>query len=172
MLAALARRPQGLREAASVAAVAGIAHDEARRALGGLCERRLVLQESQPAHGDTPSAAVVVWRLLVGDAWFEVAEAVRSVPLPVPEPAPPPDRLPERFAHLFWWGDPAAIALPRDAAFVAEHILACHDIDAWGWAITSLPLSALERVADKDHTPPATRAMIRNAVRRRNGVSV
>ena len=172
VLAALARRPQGLREAASVAAVAGIAPDEARRALGGLSERRLVLKESQPARGDARRAPVAVWRLLVGDAWFEVAEAVRSVPLPVPEPAPLPDRLPARFEHLFWWGDPAVIALPRDAAFVAEHILACHDIDAWGWAITSLPLSALERVANKVRTPPATRAMIRNAVRRRNGASV
>lgn len=92
--------------------------------------------------------------------------------LPVPESAPPPDRLPARFEHLFWWCDPAAIALPRDAAFVAEHILACDGIDAWGWAITSLPLSALERVADKDHTPPTTKAMIRSAVRRRNGASV
>ena len=62
------------------------------------------------------------------------------------------------------------IELPRDAAFVAEHVLACHDIDAWAWAPTALPAAALDRVANKRHTPPETRAMVRNALERRGGI--
>ena len=169
VLAALVRRPQGLVGVASVAAAAGVAHDEARTALDDLARRHLVADESQPERGRGTPRRATVWRLLVGDAWFEVAEDVRSVRIPQPTPAPTPDRLPARFQHLFWWGDPAAVELPRDAAFVAEHILACHDIAAWGWAISTLPPAALERVAGKERTTPETRAMIRNALRHRDG---
>ena len=170
VLAALSRRPQGLRGVASVAAVAGVDHDEARSALGQLAKRRLVTTELQAARGAGQRRPVTVWRLLVGDAWFQVADAVRAVPLPPSGPAPTPDRLPACFEHLFWWGDPASIEFPRDVVFVAEHMLACHDIEAWGWAIATLPAAALERVAGKEHTPPQTRAMIRNALRARNGI--
>ena len=170
VLAALARRPQGLRGAASVAAAAGIDHDEALGALTQLAERRLVQTNSQPARGAGQPRPITVWRLLIGDPWFEVADAVRSVQLDPPSPPPHPDRLPAYLEHLFWWGDPASIELPRDAAFVAEHLFACHEIEAWGWAITSLSTKALQRVADKPLTPPKTRAMIRNALRHRDGV--
>ena len=71
---------------------------------------------------------------------------------------------------MFWWGDPSAVQLPRDAVFVAEHMLACHDIEAWGWALATLPPQALERVAAKERTPPKTRAIIRNALVQRNGI--
>ena len=81
-----------------------------------------------------------------------------------------PERLPARFAKLFWWGDPALIELPRDAAFVAEHLLTYHDIDAW--AIETLPPEALERVADKECIPPPVKAMIRNALRSPSGLTV
>ena len=122
----------------------------------------------------SPDAAPdrAVWRLVAGDAWFSVADAVRAVELPELPSAPMPERLPERFAKLFWWGDPALIELPRDAAFVAEHLLTYHDIDAWAWVLETLPAEALERVADKEGTPAAVKAMIRNALREPSGLAV
>ena len=83
-----------------------------------------------------------------------------------------PKRLPERFAHLFWWGDPGFIELPRDAAFVAEHMLTCHDLDAWAWALDTLPAEALARVAGKECTPPEVKAMIHNALGPLDGLAV
>lgn len=153
-----------------MAAAAGVDHDAAQCALDQLAKRRLVKAELWADRGASGARRATVWRLQVGDAWFQVADAVRAVLLPRPDPAGTADRLPDRFGHLFWWGDPASIELPRDAAFVAEHMLACHDIEAWGWAIATLPSAALERVARKERTPPETRAMIRNALRVRDDV--
>ena len=129
---------------------------------------------SEPETGlpGAPAPERTLWRLCAVDAWFSVADAVRAVELPEPPTEPLPERLPERFAKLFWWGDPTLIELPRDAAFVAEHLLSYHDIDAWAWALETLPPEALERVADKECTPPAVKAMIRNALREPSGLTL
>ena len=153
VLAALSRRPRGLQGVRSVALVAGVSLTEARAALAVLADRGLATTEPDTDIDGDAATPRTVWRLAVGDAWFDVAGEVREVELPRLDPAPMPKRLPERFAHLFWWGDPGLIELPRDAAFVAEHMLTCHDIDAWAWALDSLPTEALEFVADKDVTP-------------------
>lgn len=172
VLAALSRRPRGLSGVSAVAFVAGVVTADAAAALGDLEDRGLVTTE--PETGLPPDAEPerTVWRLAAVDAWFSVADAVRTVELPEPPPAPMPERLPERFAKLLWWGDPALIELPRDAAFVAEHLLTYHDIDAWAWALETLPAEALERVADKECIPPAVKAMIRNALREPSGLTL
>lgn len=166
ILAALARRPLGLAGDISVSVASGVDGSDLLAALERLVGFGLIaaseeIVQSRPLRKET------VWTLCVGDAWFTVAGEVQGTPLPDVPPEPLGDRLPERFRHLFWWGDPSAIRLPRDAAFVAEQLLACHDIDAWGWAITTLPRESLERVAAEECTPPATAAMIHNALAQR-----
>ena len=172
ILAALSRRPQGLLGTASVAHASGVTESEAGPTLERLAGRGLVASEEETVRWCRPPRRETAWRLQIGRAWFKVAEQVRATALPELRPAPMPVRLPEQFRHLFWWGDPSAIELPRDAAFVAEQILACHDIGAWAWALKSLPEDALERVAAKAHTPPETKAMIRNALARRHETTV
>ena len=171
VLAAVSRRPRGLRGVSAVAFVTGLPPADVASALGGLEDRGLVTTD--PETGAPPAASPdrTVWRLAAGDAWFSIADAVRTVELPEPPAAPIPERLPERFAKLFWWGDPALIELPRDAAFVAEHLLTHHDIDAWAWALEVLPTEALERVADKECIPPPVKSMIRNALREPSGLT-
>jgi len=172
VLAALSRRPRGLRGVSAVAFVTGLAPTDVASALGDLEDRGLVAIDTET--GVPPGAAPdrAVWRLVAGDAWFSVADAARTVELPEFPPAPMPERLPERFAKLFWWGDPALIELPRDAAFVAEHLLTYHDIDAWAWALETLPAEALDRVADKEGIPAPVKAMIRNALGEPGGLAV
>ena len=167
VLAALSRRPRGLRGVSAVAFVTALAPADVASALDDLEDRGLVTPESETGVPPAASAERTVWRLVAGDAWFSVADAVRTVELPELPRAPMPERLPERFAKLFWWGDPDLIELPRDAAFVAEHLLTYHDIDAWAWALEALPREALERVADKECIPPEVKAMIRNALSER-----
>ena len=170
ILAALSRRPRGLYPVASVAAASGVAEADVRPALERLVDLELVTGNEENVLAK-PVRSEVVWRLAVGDSWFAVATEIRSIRLPEPPPEVMPNRLPERFRHLFWSGDPSVVRLPRDAAFVAEQILERHDIGAWGWAVSTLPREALERVAAKRVTSPATRAMIRNALAERDAVA-
>ncbi|MCY4629573.1 MAG: hypothetical protein OXE75_01590 [bacterium] len=170
ILAALSRRPNGLYPVTSVATAAGLAEPEVLPALENLLERELITADRENILAQTVTSEVV-WRLAIGNAWFGLAGEIRRIVLPEPPPEPMGSRLPERFRHLFWSGDPSMIRLPRDAAFVAEQILQRNDIGAWGWAVTTLPSDALERVAAKRTTLPATRAIIRNAVAERDAVA-
>ena len=99
-----------------------------------------------------PVRREVVWKLSPA-AWGVVPDVLRHTAVPQLLPGPLPDRLPERFAHLFWWGDPSQYRLPRDASFVAEQILTCDDASAWGWALWVLPVEALTDVAARPHVP-------------------
>ncbi|MDE0268355.1 MAG: hypothetical protein OXI96_04875 [Acidimicrobiaceae bacterium] len=168
ILAVLSRRPRGLLGTTSVAAASSVSVDEARETLAELEDQGLVTSEWETMRWCSPPKQVKAWRLRISEVWFSVAAEVRATPIPILEPEPMPDRLPKRLSHLFWWGDPSAIELPRDAVFVAEHLLTCHDIAAWGWVVTSLPRRALERVAAKDHILPEVKAMIHNALMQRH----
>ena len=168
VLAALSRRPGGLYPASSVAAAAGVAEADAAAALERLAGVGLVSGEAEFVEC-RPSRRETVWRLRVCDAWWTVAPEVRALELPETWPPPAADRVPVRFHHLFWSGDPAAVKLPRDAGYVAEQVLRSPDVCAWGWALGALPAETLARVAAKDHTPVPLRAMIRNALEVRDG---
>lgn len=171
VLAALSRRPLGLYPHSSVALAAGLDREDATRALEGLAAMGLVTGEAEPVPS-RPVRQEVVWRLDVAEAWRRVPDVLRHTRLPVVGPAPLPARLPERFAHLFWWGEPSSYELPRDAVAVAEQMLACDDVTAWGWALFTLPPQALESVAERPHLPEDRRELIRNAVANRRGAAV
>lgn len=163
VLAALSHRPLGLYPVASVALTAGLDRDEARLALERLVELGLVTGEAEPVPS-RPVRREVVWRLVVETAWSQYSDVLRFTKPPRVPPAPMPERLPERFAHLFWWGDTSLYELPRDAAFVAEQILTSPDVTSWGWALFTLPCDALASVAAKSHVPEDRRGLIRNTL--------
>ena len=163
ILAALSQRPLGLYPVDSVALAAGLDPDSARIALEGLVELGLVTGEREPVPS-RPVRHEVVWRLVVEVAWFQYCDVLRFTKLPKVPPAPMPERLPERFAHVFWWGDTSLYELPRDAAFVAEQILTSPDVTSWGWALFTLPCDTLEQVARKPHVPEDRRELIRNTL--------
>ena len=170
-MAALSRRPLGLYPAASVAVAAGVGHGEAREALERLVDLGLVTGDAEPVPS-RPVRREVVWRIDVAAAWWQFPDVLRFTELPRVPPAPMPERLPERFAHLFWWGDTSLYELPRDAAFVAEQILTSPDVTSWGWALFTLPCEALEQVARKPHVPEDCRELIRNTLTKRHAEPV
>ena len=167
ILAALSRRPLGLYPAASVAIAASVEPEETIVALERLAGLGLVSGDEQTVPS-RPVRREIVWTLHL-DAWFRVPKVLRWTSLPDVAPAPMPDRLPERFRHLFWWGDTSLYHLPRDAAFVAEQILTSSDVTSWGWALQTLPCEALERVAARPHVPADRQELLRCAVASRRG---
>lgn len=171
ILAALSRRPLGLYPVASVCVAAGVDRGEAPAALERLVGMGLVTAEPEPVPS-RPVRREVVWRLEEAAAWWRVPEVLTHTALPEVPPEPMPERLPERFAHLFWWGDPSRYRLPRDAVFVAEQMLTCEDVTAWGWALFTLPCEALARVADRPHLAEDRRELIRNTLAKRRASPV
>ena len=171
VLAALSNRPLGLYPAASVAVAAGVGREEVQQALDRLVELGLVTGTEEPVRS-RPARREVVWRLNVIEAWWRVSDVLRWTPLPEVLPVPMPECLPDRFRHLFWWGEPELYRLPRDAVFVAEQILTCDDVTSWHWALSALPCEALDRVADKPHVPEDRKSIIRCALAKRCGAPV
>lgn len=166
ILTALSRRPLGLYPAASVAIAAGAGHEETVSALARLVGLGLITGDHELVLA-RPVRREVVWRLDVVAAWNRVPDVLRMTPLPEAAPQPMPDHLPARFAHLFWWGDTSLYELPRDAAFVAEQILASSDVTSWGWALYTLPCDALEWVAERPHLAEDRRQLINCALAER-----
>ena len=171
ILAALSRRPLGLYPAASVAVAAGTDRDETMPCLERLVELGLITGDSEMVL-TRPVRREVVWRLDIAAAWSQVPDVLRFTELPDVVPAPMPDCLPERFAHLFWWGDTSLYKLPRHANFVAEQILTNGDAASVGWALFTLPCEALERVASKPHVSEHCRQLISNTLAQRRGEPV
>lgn len=168
ILAALSRRPLGLYPAASVAVAAGLDRDETVPCLERLVESGLITGASEMVLA-RPVRREVVWRLDVAAAWWRVPDVLRFAELPDVAPEPMPDRVPERFAHLFWWGDTSLYKLPRHADFVAERILASSDVTSWGWALSTLPCDSLEFVEGQPHIPDDRRQLVRTALAKRRG---
>jgi len=171
ILAALSNRPLGLYPAASVAVAAGVEYKAVQSALERLVEFGLVTGTEEPVRS-RPARREVVWRLDVIEAWSRVPDALRWTPLPELSPPSMPECLPDRFRHLFWWGEPELYRLPRDAVFVAEQILTSEDVTSWHWALSALPGEALERVADKPHVPEDRKSIIRGALAKRRAERV
>ena len=171
VLAALSRRPLGLYPAASVAVAASTDRDETLPCLERLVELGLITGDSEPVLA-RPVRREVVWRLDVAAAWSQVPDVLRFTKLPEVPPAPMPDCLPDRFAHLFWWGDTSLYKLPRYADIVAEQILTNGDVASVGWALFTLPCEALENVAGRPHVREHSRKLISNTLAQRRGEPV
>jgi excisionase family DNA binding protein len=151
VLAALGRRPLGLRSGRAVARAAGVSPTAAGRALRRLAERGYVTRETaRVTEGEVRD--VPVWTVRwTGPAWLEAAAAVGQATLPVegaprrPRLAPSRRQIPSRLAHLLWNEDLAALDVEKDAVLLADRILRSEDPEAHVWMVEHLPASAIIR---------------------------
>lgn len=166
VLAAVARSPRGLRSARAVARRAGVSPTAASRSLAALAAAGLIEQVAE-RRAEGKVVDVELWRIRFGDEWREVSRQVlRTVP-PRPDRetvvSDGPSRLPVRFGHLFWSGNPNSIRLDRDAVFVARRMIGSGDLEAAAWAVTHLPNSAVREAAQARGWAPEDRALATNA---------
>jgi DNA-binding Lrp family transcriptional regulator len=151
VLAALARRPNGLRSVRAVAREAGISPTAAAHALDALQQRglvrhrRILVAEGVAREVDNWS---VQW---LAPEWQRIAPLIHKVELPEPAPrlAKRPQRLPRRVWHLFWDVNPARVDLDRHADYVINRVLEAGDSRAVAWLIQAYPPDALRSVAAK-----------------------
>jgi excisionase family DNA binding protein len=159
VLAALGRRPLGLRSTRAVARAAGVSPTAAGRALRRLAERGYITRETaQVTEGEVQD--VPVWSVRwTGPAWLGVAATVGQATLPAePEPrrhrTASRRRVPSRLAHLLWNEDLAAVDVERDAALLADRILRSEDAEAHVWMMQQLPASAILRATRTRNLDP------------------
>ena len=151
VLAALGRRPYGLRSARAVARAAGISPTTATHALQALRRRGLVRhQRILVAEGRAKEVEnwSVVWR---APEWRQIAPAIHRTQLsePVPKARRPSRRLPRRLWHLFWDVNPARTDLRRYADDVARRVLEARDPRALAGLARTMPAEVLQQVAER-----------------------
>jgi excisionase family DNA binding protein len=159
VLAALGRRPLGLRSGRAVARAAGVSPTTAGRALRRLAERGYVTRETaRVTEGGVRE--VPVWSVRWTEpAWLGAAATVGQATLPVErEPRQrrwaPTRRVPSRLAHLLWNEDLAALDAERDAVLLADRILRSEDPEAHVWMMERLPASAILRATRTRNLDP------------------
>jgi MarR family len=144
VLAALGRRPFGLRSARSVARAAGVSPTTAgsslrRLAAQGYVERKTV----RVAEGEARDVAVWVVRWS-GPSWLRVAGTVGRATLPAQATPPAGDgRVRGRLGHLFWNEDLEDLDMGRHASLVADRILRSEDPEAHAWMARRVPSQAI-----------------------------
>lgn len=146
-LAALSRRPLGLRSARAVARVAGISPTTAGRALAALTERGVVTRVSvRVTEGTIRDISVwtIVWR---SPEWQRVAGTVGLTVLPTGPPERPSNRVPARLWHLFWDTDPRALRLDRNGAYIVDRVLRANDLPALSWMARTVDADSLRKAA-------------------------
>lgn len=149
VLAALGRRPFGLRSVRAVARVAGISPTAAGRALRRLADEGYVTSETaRVTEGNVRD--VTVWTVhWTAPQWLTVAGVVGQATLPTSEGSMPPHRdrgrrrVPARLAHVFWNEDLARLDVDRDAVLIADRVLRSDDPEAHAWMLEELPASAI-----------------------------
>jgi excisionase family DNA binding protein len=149
VLAALGRRPFGLRSARAVARAAGVSPTTAGSSLRRLVDQGYLARRTiRVAEGDVRDVAVWTVRW-TGAPWLRVAETVGQAALPAgPVPATRPGqeadgRVPPRLGHLFWNEDLQGLDLDRNAGLVADRILRSEDPEAHAWMLHRLPSDAI-----------------------------
>lgn len=164
-LAALARRPFGVRSARVLAESAGISPTTASRVLKELTNQGLV-ERTEPMLAEGSARNAVVYALnRHNPRWHELAEAVTSVDLPRRAGAKhvsPPKRVPPRLGHHFWNATPGNLRLPEQADFVAARLLRTNDPEAVAWAALNLPSESIRKVAELRGLSERERGWLRN----------
>ena len=165
VMAALARRPFGLRSIADIARASGVPPTTAGRILRRLQDDDLVRLHRRMLADWGRAKEGTVWVLTVSPRVLRMLPALSQIELPDPlANRPPPRKVPHRFWHHFWNANPRKLALPEDAHYVADRLILSSDPAAWGWALINLPVDSLARVAESRGADPRTRSMIRNFI--------
>lgn len=148
VLAALSRRPLGLRSVRAVARASGLSPTAAADALRLLGERGYVEQRSvRIAEGRARDATVwsVRWR---SSAWRRVASQIGLCELPLSRSRPRRShRVPRRLAHLFWNVKVDELDTRRDARYIADRMLRNGDSQGLAWLADSVPREAIAEAA-------------------------
>lgn len=172
VLAAVAAHA-GLGSVAAVARAAGVSWAAARGALDALVERGVIRQRAWTQSWRHGIRDRRVWEPVVSCPGFEGlwAQAER-VSLPTtPPPRVHEGRLPAQFWALFWnHPDPASLALPADADYIANRLLNGPSAHAALWASVHLAPEALRSCLKLRSTRPRTRSLIENALAHRSTV--
>ena len=164
VLAALGRRPLGLRSARAVARASGVSPTTAGRSLRRLAERGYVARETvRVAEG--AARDLTIWTVRWAEpAWLRVAGMVGQTALPTgaaasPRPAGASKRgLPPQLGHLFWNEDVQGLDLDRHGGLVADRILRSEDPEAHAWMLRQLaPEAILKATRTRDLDPRRAR---------------
>jgi DNA-binding transcriptional ArsR family regulator len=148
-LAALSRRPLGLRSARAVARVAGISPTTASRVLAVLAEQGLVTHTSvRVVEGTVRDITIwtVLWR---SPAWRRLAGIVGQIVLPTAPPTPSGNPVPARLWHLFWDTDPRALRLDRHGPYIIDRVLRANDLEALAWMTRTAEAGSLRRASKR-----------------------
>lgn len=142
VLAALSRRPLGLRSARAVARAACVSATTASRCLARLRARGYVTHRNvRVAEGRARDVAV--WTVRWGSArWLRVAAEIGRCVLPETDGSRT-GRVPRRLAHLFWNVDVDALDPVRDAYYIADRLLRVGDAQGLAWLARAVPREAI-----------------------------
>lgn len=165
VLAALNRRPAGVRSVRAVARAAGVSATSAGRVLRRLSDKGLVTRrvrrflEGRVVDG-------VLYEIRREAEWRAVADAVRATVVPVSAlPVETPKRVPRRLWHHFWNANPATIVLPSDENYVAARLLRADDPQALAWAAANLSVEAITHAAMLRGVTGRERSLMQHLIR-------
>jgi len=161
VLAALWRRPFGLRSARLVARAARVSTATAVKALSAL-DRQGFVEHRSVWVSEAVATLVTVWVIRLDPFPFtdDLARSLSSTVLPSTRPAPAQTRVPARFKTVFWNSDLRRLTVEANANVICQSILEQSNVDALGWAIQVLPKSAFETLAGRQRgTTPKLRRL-------------
>ncbi|MGH2732101.1 MAG: MarR family transcriptional regulator [Actinomycetota bacterium] len=154
VLAALGRRPFGLRSTRAVARAAGTSATTAGRALRNLVAAKYVERVLvRVTEGEVRD--VSVWRVRwEGQPWLAVAGAVGATILPERQAAQHRGlRIPARLGHLFWNEDLAQLDITQHGVLIANRILRSEDLEALAWMVRAIEGDAIRRATNARGMP-------------------
>lgn len=168
ILAALARRPRGVRSARVLAREAGVSPTTASATLRRLRDQGYVAASTLRAvEGRAIDAPVwsVRW---TAPQWRRIAPVVGGAVLPsrTDVATAPPARVPRRLWHLFWDVDPAVIETRAHGAYIADRVLRSSDNDGLAWAAQVVPAATWRAVARRRGLTDSQRRLARALGRR------
>jgi len=168
VLAALLRRPLGLRSTRAVAAAAGVSPTTAAKVLDSLEEEGLVIQTEQRLVEGRP-IRVRVWRANRASAKFgALRPTLRLVrpPRSYCSRRSDSDRLPRQLWHNFWNADPSKLRLSTDGTYIAGRLLNSNDPQSLAWLLSEMNPDTIAAASRMRGVDPARRALARAAQER------
>ena len=151
-----------------IAATANVSVAHTRRCLKALSTTGFVkLAEKQTSWGYDISV-FRVWQL---DFTEQTLAAMMAFPYePLTPSDEPPTVVPPQFWSAFWSGSSAdELRLPEDGVQIAESMLSSGSLDAYQWALQSVPVEALQEVRSmRGYTSGEVAIDIDRAIQQRN----
>lgn len=166
VLAALSRRPTGLRSLRAVSRASRLSPTTAGAAIQSLMNRGLVTAATESV-AEGSARELTVYRLVLSAQWSHIAPVVSQTvpPLIDEERLTPATVVPQRLWHHFWNVEPSRLRLPADEQFVARRLLLSNDPVAWAWAAQHLSAAAIASTRNSRGVDGPTGAMLDNLIR-------